>query len=128
MKLPWLMIAALLGGLAVVMGAAGAHLAGADDTLESFYKTAFTYHMFHVMPLIAVSFLIRNTGPTGLFANIAGYLFLAGIILFSGSLYYLGFAGEPVGFFITPSGGMALIAGWLSLAISGYFDWRKRSA
>lgn len=110
------------------MGAAGAHLTGGDDALARFYQTAFTYHMFHVLPLIAVSFLIRNSGPAALCANISGYLFLTGIILFSGSLYYFGLTGKPIGFFITPSGGMALIAGWLALALCGYFDWRNRSA
>ncbi len=125
MKMPWLLIAGLLGAAAVVMGAAGAHLSGEGDAFRRFYQTAFTYHMFHVFALIAVAFIVTLPGKAALFGHIAGGFFLAGIILFSGSLYSLGLTGVPAGFYITPIGGLCLIAGWLSLAISGYFKWRQ---
>lgn len=123
MRMPWLFIAALFGALAVIMGAAGAH--SVDDGLRSFYDTAVLYNMFHVFPLIVISFLVSKSGAATLFASSAGLFFVIGIILFSGSLYYLGSTGEPLGYFITPAGGMALIAGWLFLAICGALRWLK---
>ena len=125
MRMPWLLIAGLLGALAVVMGAAGAHSAGDDDGFRRFYNTAFTYHMFHVFPLIAIAFITKDGGKATAFGNVAGFFFVAGIFLFSGSLYYLGQTGQAVGYYITPTGGLLLIGGWLSLALCGFIQWRQ---
>ena len=99
-------------------GAFGAHalrerLSPAD--LATF-ETAARYQMYHALALLAVGWLVERGHPR---AGLAGKLFLAGILLFSGSLYALTLGGLPWMGAVTPLGGVAMIAGWLALAISG---------
>ena len=113
-----LQLAALLGGLGVAIGAFGAHAlhdtlvrAGRLDTFE----TAVRYQFFHVLALVAVGVLwtvrpeLRTLGTTG-------WLWLGGIIVFSGSLYALCFTGITKLGAVAPVGGLLLLAGWFSLA------------
>jgi len=113
-----LQLAALLGGLGVAIGAFGAHAlhdtlvrAGRLDTFE----TAVRYQFFHVLALVAVGVLwaarpeLHTLGTTG-------WLWLSGIIVFSGSLYALCFTGITKLGAVAPVGGLLLLAGWLSLA------------
>src|SRR6187549_1833969 len=112
---------ALLGAIAVALGAFGAH--GLKkivpvETVQTF-QTGVQYQMYHALALLLTGILYERTFPK--FARIAGILFLTGIILFSGSLYLLtaGKAAETVAFdkagIITPVGGLAFIGGWLFL-------------
>ena len=99
-------------------GAFGAHalrarLSPAD--LATF-ETAARYQMYHALALLAVAWLVERGHPR---ANLAGGLFIAGIVLFSGSLYVLTLAGLRWMGAITPLGGVAFIAGWLVLAFGG---------
>lgn len=115
----WIRIAAALGFLAVAIGAFGAH--GLKDRLaetryEAQFQTGVLYHMFHVAPL-AILGLLAMRGVSGTAMLIAPYLFLAGVLLFSGSLYLLAVTGERRFGMATPVGGLLLLAGWLALAL-----------
>jgi len=113
---------AILGGLAVALGAYGAH-GGAEtisqnDAVITFGK-AVRYHMHHALILFAVVWGLSEWKDQSKLLNIAGWLFLAGILMFSGSLYVISFTGIYVGY-ITPFGGVAFVGGWFTLAYAGY--------
>lgn len=115
---PILVTAALLGALAVVLGAFGAH--ALRETLGekslAVWQTAVDYQFRHVLALLAVGLLARAQASRA--TNLAAIAFVIGIALFSGSLYALAL-GAPRGVgAITPLGGAAFIAGWLALAWS----------
>jgi uncharacterized membrane protein YgdD (TMEM256/DUF423 family) len=118
------MLAGLFGALAVGLGAFGAHALesrlGAD--LLATYETGVRYHFYHVVALIAVAFAISRWPGSSLPVT-AGWLFVAGIFIFSGSLYLLVFTGQRWLGAITPIGGVAFIVGWLLLAATA---WRGR--
>lgn len=107
--------------LSVAFGAFGAHMLEgrvADKYLDT-WQTAVQYQMFHSIGLMAVAVLMSTTliGPLGSLSW-AGYLMLAGIIIFSGSLYVLSLTGISILGAITPIGGAAFIAGWVMLIIA----------
>lgn len=115
-------LGALLSGLAVAVGAFGAHaLRGRipPNLLET-YETGVKYHFYHALALLAVALLI-NRWPNSNLPVIAGWLFVAGVVLFSGSLYLLAVTGVRWLGAITPFGGVAFIVGWLCLA---WVAWR----
>jgi len=111
-----LLIAALAGAVAVMLGAFGAHVLRAQLSVSMFdvFQTGVTYQFYHVMALLCVGLLQQAQDRTLL--RICGWLFLLGMLLFSGSLYVLALTGERTLGIITPLGGVALIAGWLMLA------------
>ena len=118
----FLVLAGLFGALAVAFGAFGAH-ALADRLPPGFlqaYETGVRYHFYHSLALIAVVVAIGRRATTKL-PVIAGWLFVAGIAVFSGSLYALALSGVRILGAITPIGGMAFIAGWICLA---WAAWR----
>jgi uncharacterized membrane protein YgdD (TMEM256/DUF423 family) len=104
------------GFVGVALGAFAAHALKsrlAPDMLAVF-ETAVRYQMYHVFALIAAAWAWARW-PAHIFA-IAGWLFIAGIVVFSGSLYLLALTGvRGLGAF-TPLGGLAFLAGWLCLA------------
>ena len=111
-------LGAIMSGVAVAAGAFGAHALRAR--LESadllVFETGARYQMYHGLALIAAGWVAeRWPGPL---ASAAGWCFLAGIVLFSGSLYALTLSGMRVLGAITPLGGLAFLAGWLCLAIA----------
>ncbi len=116
----WLMFGALFGGLAVALGAFGAH--ALKNTLSAYgqeiYNKAVIYQMWHALALLAVG-LLQQWQPQ-LDMNPIGWLFTAGIVLFSGSLYILAVTGVTALGMITPFGGVAFIAGWLWLLFKVY--------
>lgn len=114
-----LLAGALAGLLAVAFGAFGAHaLRGhfqAHPELESTFQTAVSYHFYHALALLATAWAIgRFGGP----AQVAGYAFLAGLLLFSGSLYALALTGVRSWGALAPVGGLAFLLGWGLLAWS----------
>ena len=115
----WLGIAAINGGLAVLLGAFAAHGLKARLTPDmlAVFETGARYHMYH-----ALAMGLAALAPDTRFTRLAGILFLAGIVLFCGSLYLLAF-GFPLGI-VTPFGGLAFMAGWVALAVSAF---RKKS-
>ncbi|MCB1572624.1 MAG: DUF423 domain-containing protein [Xanthomonadales bacterium] len=102
-------------------GAFGAHaLKGRLDTdALALWKTAVDYQFWHALGLLALAMM---RGPRSALATLAASLLLAGIALFSGSLYALALGAPRLVGVLTPFGGVALIAGWLCLAIA---LWRK---
>jgi uncharacterized membrane protein YgdD (TMEM256/DUF423 family) len=111
---------ALSAGLAVAAGAFGAHaLAEAvpPNRLDTF-ETAARYEMVHALALVLVGMLIDRRADRRF--RWAGWLFLAGTVLFSGSLYLLVLTDTPWLGAVTPFGGVAFIGGWLVLAASAW--------
>lgn len=143
----WVMLGAILGGVGVGMGAFGAH--GLDDHFQNKYaetenktiagykvsasykylqdyKTGVRYHMYHALALIGLGvFSMQLSGAAAArrakWLNAAGWLFLAGILLFPGSLYVLTILGPKwLGVtwgLIAAVGGTAFIAGWMAFAV-----------
>ena len=114
----WFAAAAALCGLGVVFGAFGAHALRerlAADMLAVF-ETGVRYHFIHALGLFAVAWAaVRWPGPL---VGAAGWLFVAGILIFSGSLYVLAISGIRWLGAITPIGGLCMIAGWALLAVA----------
>lgn len=111
-----LVCAALAAALAVAAGAFGAHgLRGRiDPALLAMYGTAVQYHFYHALGVLAVGVLADRLPHSRLIVW-AGWLMLAGIVLFSGSLYGMILFGAGLGMF-TPLGGVAFMLGWIFLA------------
>ena len=113
----WLLIAAINGFLAVAAGAFGAHgLQGRlDEHSMTIFETAARYHMYHALAIGLTAFAARSAAASSA-AHGAAVFFLAGIVLFSGSLYVLAFTGMRAVAFVTPFGGLAFLVGWVALA------------
>jgi uncharacterized membrane protein YgdD (TMEM256/DUF423 family) len=114
-------LAAISGGSAVALGAFGAHglkARLAADLLATF-ETAVRYQMYHALALLVVALAFARWPGSGLL-NAAGWLFLAGTLLFSGSLYLLSLTGLRWLGAVTPLGGVAFIAGWVCLALAAW--------
>jgi uncharacterized membrane protein YgdD (TMEM256/DUF423 family) len=111
----WLFIAAVNGFLAVAAGAFAAHALQArlDAHSLQLFETGTRYHIYHALALGLTALGMR---PASAPATLAAASFLAGIILFSGSLYALSFTGARAFAFITPVGGLAFLLGWAALA------------
>ena len=111
-------IAATLGLLAVIAGAAGTH--ALRDTLDPgalrTFETAARFQMYHALALLAVGFLSMRWQTRWLAA--AAILFVLGTLLFSGSLYILALSGIGIFGAIAPIGGVSLMAGWASLIVA----------
>jgi len=113
----WLLVAAINGFLAVAAGAFGAH--GLQDRLDphatQVFETGARYHMYHALAIGLSALAARNAAaaPT---ANVASAFFLAGIVLFSGSLYLLALTGARGLGLAAPFGGLSFLAGWAALA------------
>ena len=90
----------------------------ADKYLAT-WETAVQYQMFHALALVAIGILMSSKvlGPVSQL-NTAGYLILAGIIIFSGSLYVLSLTGISILGAITPIGGVAFLIGWVMLIVA----------
>lgn len=112
-------VASLLGALSVAGGAFGAHaLKGTlSETALSSFETGVRYQMYHALGLLVVALLVKQS-PEISTLTIAGWCFIAGIVLFSGSLYGLSLAGIKALGPVTPLGGVAFMAGWVCLAIA----------
>ena len=114
----WSAIAAIFLALAVGLGAFGAHglRSRLNPEMMDIYKTAVLYHFLHALGMLIVSLLPK----TGTFpesgADTICWLLLAGILIFSGSLYLLALTGTRALGAITPIGGVAFIAAWVMLA------------
>jgi uncharacterized membrane protein YgdD (TMEM256/DUF423 family) len=114
----WTSAAAIALGFGVALGAFGAHgLRGRlDEYSLGVYQTAVLYHFIHALGLLAVPLLVRAGLVRERGASWACRLLLAGIVLFSGSLYALAVTGATALGAVTPFGGVAFIAGWIALA------------
>ena len=115
----FLLIGALAGFLGVALGAFGAHALRSRLSPEmlAVFETGVRYQMYHALAVIATGLIAARMG--GWLIVTAGWLFTAGIVLFSGSLYLLAFTGMSALGAITPIGGVLLLLGWACLALAG---------
>ncbi|MBE9230583.1 DUF423 domain-containing protein [Cuspidothrix issatschenkoi LEGE 03284] len=116
----FLTIAAIFGGLSVAGGAFGAHALRekiSERSLEIF-DTGARYQMYHAIALLLVAILMSRleTPPTALL--VSGWLFIIGVVIFSGSLYALSLTGIKSLGAVAPLGGLALMAGWGALSVA----------
>jgi uncharacterized membrane protein YgdD (TMEM256/DUF423 family) len=118
MDTTFLLVGSLLGFLGVAAGAFGAHALRSRLSAEMLgvFETAVRYQMYHVLALLIVAAAVGRLGGARLL-TMAGWSFVAGIVLFSGSLYALALSGVSALGAITPLGGLALLIGWACLAI-----------
>lgn len=125
----FVVLSGLLGFSAVALGAFGAH--GLRSRLESlpdgvkrleWWNTAAHYHLTHALALALAAWLVHR--GAGASAVVAGWSFIAGVLLFSGSLYLMTITGQTKLGAITPLGGLLLLAGWGAVVTAG---WRLSS-
>ncbi|MCF6281006.1 MAG: DUF423 domain-containing protein [Candidatus Polarisedimenticolaceae bacterium] len=110
----------LSGALVVVLAAYGAHgLQGLDDSLLITFQKGVAYQQMHTLAMFGVATLLFHL-PRSYWLKMAGWGFIIGIILFSGSLYVMVFTGVRSLGLVTPLGGLAFIFGWFSLAWAAY--------
>jgi uncharacterized membrane protein YgdD (TMEM256/DUF423 family) len=114
----FLALGALSAAISVAAGAFGAHALGGRlaPQLLAVFETGARYQMFHALGLVAAAWAADRF--PGAAAAWAGWLFVAGTVLFSGSLYALALSGVRAFGAVTPFGGTAFIAGWLALALA----------
>jgi uncharacterized membrane protein YgdD (TMEM256/DUF423 family) len=115
----WLLVAALNGFVAVAAGAFGAHALQSrlDGHALQVFETGARYQMYHALAIGLAAFAMR--GEAALPATVAAALFLAGIVLFSGSLYLLALTGTRALGLVTPFGGLSFLLGWAAFAWAG---------
>jgi uncharacterized membrane protein YgdD (TMEM256/DUF423 family) len=123
----WLLVGAILGGLAVAAGAFGAHglksmfladgaLSAADQQQLANWETAARYQMYHALAILAVGLLSGRQPSRWLW--LAGLAFVLGTAIFSGYLYVLVLTGQTWLGAVVPIGGLLFLAGWAALAIA----------
>lgn len=114
-------VAALMAFMAVAGGAFGAHGLKSKVSTEMLdtFQTGIQYQFYHALGLLVVAILIQIFQPS-LLLKTSGFLFIAGMVVFSGSLYALVLTGVKWLGAITPIGGLAFLAGWICLLISGW--------
>ena len=123
MRKGFLLLAALSGFLAVALGAFGAHGLKQVTTPEmiDIFNLGVAYQFYHTFALIAVAF--SGHWLKSRLIDWAGYLFLLGIVMFSGSLYLYVLVGSKWTGPVTPMGGVCFLLGWLFIAVA---VWRNR--
>ncbi len=112
----WLVIAAINGALAVAAGAFGAHALATrlDPHALQVFETAARYHMYHALAIGLAAFAMRGAAAQP--AQASAMFFLAGVVLFSGSLYLLALTGVRALGIVTPFGGLSFLVAWGALA------------
>jgi uncharacterized membrane protein YgdD (TMEM256/DUF423 family) len=126
MSRTFIVIAAIIGFLGVALGAFGTH--GLAATFEAngradTFHTATQYQMYHALALLAVAWL-ESKSPNRLL-RWAGYLFITGVVLFSGSLYILSIFDVRIMGAVAPFGGAAFLGGWTLLGVAA---WRSENS
>jgi uncharacterized membrane protein YgdD (TMEM256/DUF423 family) len=114
----FVILGAVFGALSVAAGAFGAHALRSqlEPRMLEVFETATRYQMYHALALFAAAWLFQQTQSQA--AQMAGWAFVAGILLFSGSLYAMIFTGVRGLGAITPLGGVAFMVGWIGLAVA----------
>jgi uncharacterized membrane protein YgdD (TMEM256/DUF423 family) len=116
-----LLLGAISGGLAVAIGAFGAHALKPflmETGREATFELAVRYQFYHALALVATGILTSETGRKAL--HYSALCFILGIIFFSGSLYVLCFTGIKMLGAVTPFGGVFFILGWILLGVGVY--------
>ncbi len=114
----FIIIGALSGAIGVAAGAFGAHAlkARVEPRMLEVFETGARYQMYHALAMLAAAWTVSRF--PGSLANASGWLFLAGTVLFSGSLYAMTLTGVRALGAITPLGGVCFIAGWACIALA----------
>lgn len=117
-------IGCVAAGLSVMLGAFGAHALRdrLGPQILAIYETGVRYQVYHAIALLIVGLLRGVATRPSPWLDAAGWLFTAGIVIFSGSLYLLSVTGARWLGAITPAGGLAFISGWALLTI---WVWRR---
>ena len=120
MRSSFIVIACLLGLLAVALGAFGAHALSSSipESRQATWATAVDYHMFHVLGMLALAAVFR--GAQSPWVVRAQTSFVMGIFLFSGSLYALVLLDIPALGAVTPFGGLCFMLGWLCAGVAAF--------
>mgnify|MGYP005688464373 FL=1 len=120
MRSSFIVIACLLGLMAVALGAFGAHALSSSipESRQATWATAVDYHMFHVLGMLALAAVFR--GAQSPWVVRAQTSFVIGISLFSGSLYALVLLDIPALGAVTPFGGLCLMRGWLCAGLAAF--------
>ena len=118
----FLLCAAILGGLSVAAGAFASHALKeqVSERALAIFETAAKYQMYHALALLLVALLLTQAEASQTSLIVAGFAFIAGIAIFSGSLYGLSLSGIKWLGAITPLGGVAFLVGWGCLAIAAW--------
>ena len=121
----FIILSGLLGFAAVALGAFGAHalrtrLQDIPDGLErmEWWNTAAHYHLIHALALALAAWLAHR--GAGASASVAGWSFVVGVALFSGSLYLMTVTGETRLGMVTPFGGLSFMIGWGAVIVAGF--------
>lgn len=114
-----LVMAVLYGGLAVCLGAFGAHALASQfsERMQAVWETAAQYQFYHALALLAVGIIMR-LGLTGPAIYVAAWCLIIGTLIFAGSLYLLAGTGTKILGAITPVGGVLLLIGWAALLVA----------
>lgn len=114
----FLLLSALCGFTSVALGAFAAH--GLRERLEpallAVFQTGVQYQMYHALALLGVALWLRTAGSSA-WLSAAGWLFVLGVVLFSGSLYALAFGAPRWLGPVTPLGGLCFLLGWAALTV-----------
>jgi uncharacterized membrane protein YgdD (TMEM256/DUF423 family) len=115
----FLLVGGLAGFLGVAFGAFGAHglRSRLSPEMLAVFETAVRYQMYHALAILVVGLILGRMD--GWLYRTAGWLFTAGIVLFSGSLYALSLSGVTMLGAITPIGGLLFLLGWAFLIVGG---------
>ncbi|MDJ0660800.1 MAG: DUF423 domain-containing protein [Crocosphaera sp.] len=118
----FLFMGSILAGLSVAGGAFASHALKdqLSDRALDIFETGTRYQMYHALALILVALLLTRLETVPMTMISAGYAFIIGILIFSGSLYALSLTGIKWLGAITPIGGAAFLIGWASLAIAAW--------
>lgn len=118
----FLATAAIFGGLSVIGGAFASHALKHQltDRALAIFETGARYQMYHALALLLVALILSRAPEPQTFFAVAGWAFIAGTIIFSGSLYALSLTDIKWLGEITPLGGVAYIVGWGCLAVAAF--------
>jgi uncharacterized membrane protein YgdD (TMEM256/DUF423 family) len=116
----FLLLGALFAFLGVAFGAFGAHglRSRLSPEMLAVFETAVRYQMYHALAILLVGLMMAPMG--GWAIQTAGWAFVLGIVIFSGSLYLLALTGTTMWGAVTPIGGLAFLVGWACLIIAGF--------
>ena len=112
------LLGALLAGIAVAIGAYGAHTSMLDEVQLLWVEKGARYQMYHALALILTGLALANKRKINPLLVTAGFCFIGGIALFSGSLFVMSVTAFEAGY-ITPAGGLLFMIGWVLLAVGG---------
>ncbi|WP_254563947.1 DUF423 domain-containing protein [Oscillatoria sp. HE19RPO] len=116
----FMVTASILAGLSVAAGAFASHALKPQlsERAMEIFETGARYQMYHALALLFVGWTVSQTEIPSIWLRVAGFAFIAGVLLFSGSLYTLSLSGIKGFGAITPIGGAAFLLGWGCLAVA----------